>query len=311
MHQISFMLLLFSVLCQTVAAGSTEKSGNPELFAAIPQTGQTVNFAPVPKTGRTKVDWPGDDGDLQMGVQWPDPRFTDNGDGTVSDNLTGLIWLKQADCFPMFGYKQALEASNALEHGQCGLNDESAPGDWRLPNIRELLSLIDYGQGSISYDYAAIPYPNPFTGVQTDSDYWSSTGMSSWTLVAIWTIDIWTGRTYQVSNYATLNAWPVRESILSIKTILDFFDESVEAGTIEGLGRGRLTNVKLFLMREMLETAGWLIEKDKIKAACFTLQRAYKRCDGKRRPQRDFVVGDAVQELADMVKELKGELGCK
>ncbi len=33
-----------------------------------------------------------------MEVPWPDPSFTDRGDGTVKDNLTGLIWLKDANC---------------------------------------------------------------------------------------------------------------------------------------------------------------------------------------------------------------------
>ena len=41
----------------------------------------------------------GSDGDLQKGVAWPNPRFTDNANGTVTDNLTGLIWLKNANCF--------------------------------------------------------------------------------------------------------------------------------------------------------------------------------------------------------------------
>jgi len=51
----------------------------------------------VPKTGQTTKYSDGDDGDLQKCVAWPDPRFTDNGDGTVTDNLTGLIWLKEAN----------------------------------------------------------------------------------------------------------------------------------------------------------------------------------------------------------------------
>lgn len=54
--------------------------------------------APVPRTGQTTSYAPGDDGDLQKGVAWPVPRFTDNEDGTVTDNLTGLIWLTNADC---------------------------------------------------------------------------------------------------------------------------------------------------------------------------------------------------------------------
>ena len=59
--------------------------------------------APVPKTGQTVSYATGDDGDLQKGVAWPDPRFTDNSDGTVTDNLTGLIWLKNANCFGPVG----------------------------------------------------------------------------------------------------------------------------------------------------------------------------------------------------------------
>lgn len=54
--------------------------------------------APVPKTGLTTSYAPGDDGALQKGVAWPNPRFTDNNNGTITDNLTGLIWLKNANC---------------------------------------------------------------------------------------------------------------------------------------------------------------------------------------------------------------------
>lgn len=42
----------------------------------------------VPQTGQTTLHRPGDDGALRKGVPWPEPRFTDNGDGTVTDNLT-------------------------------------------------------------------------------------------------------------------------------------------------------------------------------------------------------------------------------
>jgi hypothetical protein len=55
--------------------------------AAVERTGQTMSFAA------------GDDGDIKAGVPFPSPRFTDNGDGTVTDHLTGLIWLKNAYCF--------------------------------------------------------------------------------------------------------------------------------------------------------------------------------------------------------------------
>ena len=51
----------------------------------------TVN---LPKTGQKTSYATGDDGALRKGVSWASPRFTDNGDGTVTDNLTGLVWLK-------------------------------------------------------------------------------------------------------------------------------------------------------------------------------------------------------------------------
>ena len=54
--------------------------------------------APVPRTGQTTTYAAGDDGSFQKGVELPTPRFTDNGNGTITDNLTGLIWLKNANC---------------------------------------------------------------------------------------------------------------------------------------------------------------------------------------------------------------------
>lgn len=125
----------------------------------------------IPKTGQSQSYAPGDDGYLQVGVQWPDPRFTDNGDGTVTDYLTGLIWLKNANCFGLKNWDDALGASNNLADGQCGLSDGSSPGTWRLSNVRELNSLIDYGNHDPS-----LPSGHPFTRVKISIDYyWSST----------------------------------------------------------------------------------------------------------------------------------------
>ena len=57
------------------------------------------NYAPVPKTGQTAPTTAGADGALRKGVAWPTPRFTDNKNGTVTDNLTGLIWIQNANIF--------------------------------------------------------------------------------------------------------------------------------------------------------------------------------------------------------------------
>src|SRR5215831_9628931 len=58
----------------------------------------SVAPAPVPRTGQTTSYAARDDGALQKGVALPTPRFTNNNNGTITDNLTGLIWLKNANC---------------------------------------------------------------------------------------------------------------------------------------------------------------------------------------------------------------------
>jgi hypothetical protein len=146
--------LLILVLWQTAAAGPPEKPGNPGLPGCLAKVSElediVVNqqeaieqqleriedlednlhyFVAVPQTGQTQSYAPGDDGDLQLGVKWPDPRFKDKGDGTVKDYLTGLIWLKNADCMGRTLWGEALDASNKLADGQCGLGDGSKPGD--------------------------------------------------------------------------------------------------------------------------------------------------------------------------------------
>jgi hypothetical protein len=70
-------------------------------------------------------------------------RFTDNGDGTVTDNMTGLIWLKDANCFGSLNWHEAMTAVAGLADGQCSLTDGSFAGDWRLPERDALLSLIN------------------------------------------------------------------------------------------------------------------------------------------------------------------------
>ncbi|MBF0476800.1 MAG: DUF1566 domain-containing protein [Deltaproteobacteria bacterium] len=105
------------------------------------------------------------------------PRFTDNGNGTVTDLKTGLIWLKKADCFGRLKWGDAITACQNLSDGQCGLKDGSKAGDWRLPTIDELKSLVHDDDGHFSRP------GDPFVGVQSDH-YWSSTTNAHNTSVA-------------------------------------------------------------------------------------------------------------------------------
>ena len=117
----------------------------------------------------------GQDGDIQAGVDWPQPRFEDNGDGTITDHLTSLIWLKHANCTGRMTWNEALNYCNNLASGSCGLGDDSSAGDWRLPNRKELLSLIDYARCG-----PALPQGHPFDNVQS-SVYWSATTLANYT----------------------------------------------------------------------------------------------------------------------------------
>ena len=135
----------------------------------------------------------------------PIARFTDNGNGTVTDRLTGLIWLKNANCFGLKLWTAALSSANGLASGSCGLSDGSTAGQWRLPSINEFQSLIDYTR---SYPTLPADYATYFTGVQS-SNYWSSTTYAPVTSYA-WLVYLSVGDVYANDKTNTLYVWPVR-----------------------------------------------------------------------------------------------------
>jgi hypothetical protein len=169
----------------------------------------------VPKTGQTTSYATGDDGDLEKGLIWPNPRFTDNLDGTITDNLTNLIWLKDANYFGQRTWNNALSDCNGLADPACGLSDDSDAGDWRLPNRFELESLFD-----VEYYNPALPDTagtgqwsegDPFTNLQLHV-YWSSTTFAYSTAYA-WLVWMVPGDS---STYVKANpnyVWPVRDPL--------------------------------------------------------------------------------------------------
>lgn len=107
----------------------------------LPRTGQTDCWDELGNV--VSCAGTGQDGDLLKGIPWPSPRFLDNLDGTLTDNLTGLVWLQNADCFGEVPWQQALNHAKSLKDGDCGLADGSLSGHWRLPNRKELQSILD------------------------------------------------------------------------------------------------------------------------------------------------------------------------
>jgi hypothetical protein len=173
----------------------------------------------IPATGQTTSYATGDDGTYQLGctpaVSNPSEfyrGFKDNGDGTVTDNLTGLIWLKDANCDGTKTWANALIWANGLydgcatcggTDGDCGLSDGSSAGDWRLPNVNELRSLINPAQAG-----PALPAGHPFTDVSS-SDYWTSSTYQGQAAMA-WDVHLGGGHLYGFMKTQTPYVWPVR-----------------------------------------------------------------------------------------------------
>jgi hypothetical protein len=126
--------------------------------------------SPIWKTGQTVSYYEKDDGELRRGIAWPTPRFTDPLDGTVTDNLTGLMWAKNAN-LPGENktWQQALDYVKVMN---AGAFPNLGYTDWRLPNRKEYYSLTDFSQCD-----PALPEGHPFTNVQ--GDYCSSTTIDS------------------------------------------------------------------------------------------------------------------------------------
>lgn len=197
-------------------------TADPAYPANIWKTGQTTSYdANSPQK---------DDGALQRGVSWPSPRFIDHMDGTVTDNLTGLTWLKDAHCFGTQTWATALSSANALQHGSCGLTDNSVAGDWRLPNSQELHSLTDYSQSN-----PALPSGHLFTNViSLDGFYWSSTDNAlNSNHNAAWYVGMQQGNLSNALKTNSYYVWPVSGGAFYGSPVVSVSPPSWDFGTID------------------------------------------------------------------------------
>lgn len=114
------------------------------------------------------------------GGQYPSPSFTDNGDGTVTDNGTGLMWQQQDDGTKR-SWSDALTYCEGLSHANYS--------DWRLPDIKELVSVTKDSEGNIAAIDATY-----FWGTKAQN-YWSSTLKAGYTVNA-WAVPFEHGGVY-------------------------------------------------------------------------------------------------------------------
>ncbi len=140
-------------------------------------------------------------------------RFVDCGNGTVTDTVTGLIWLKQANCFSSLAYTDANMAAAGLQSGQCGLSDGSSAGTWRLPTLAEWQAISTASCASPSLPDA--PGTGCYatgtqwaTNVQSDFN-WASTSAASDNHFAM-TALLTNGTFPSFAKGASWFVWPVR-----------------------------------------------------------------------------------------------------
>ena len=105
------------------------------------------------------------------GVQ---PAYLDNGDGTVTDLETGLIWQQSVDFDTKRTWDEAMAYADSLV--LAGFDD------WRAPTVKELYSLMDYRGSSVANppvpcidtDFFDFQYPDPSSGDRPiDVQFWS------------------------------------------------------------------------------------------------------------------------------------------
>lgn len=113
--------------------------GSPGDRALAPDIAHgSVHGGGLLKTGRNRTDHTGDDGSYQKGCNF---HYTDHGNGTATDHVTGLMWATDGNGEGCFN-GQTATWSEALDY--CENLSFAGYSDWRLPNIRELHSLVNY-----------------------------------------------------------------------------------------------------------------------------------------------------------------------
>lgn len=140
----------------------------------------------------------GQDAEFHRGISWPLNRF-EHEDKIIQDKLTGLQWLRNANHaeFP-FSWQEALDFVQDMNQQQyLGFSD------WRVPNRRELYSLMD-----LQSKNPALPKDHPFENV-FQSWYWTST-TAVISPAHAWYINMEGARMFYGGKDQSYFIWPVR-----------------------------------------------------------------------------------------------------
>jgi hypothetical protein len=188
------------------------------------------------KTGQAQSYYNFDDGYYQKGISWPIPRFAEVDADFVRDNLTDLIWTKNANspgpsiCDP----GEAKSWSEAFSYIAClNTNGYLGHSDWRLPNRKELWSLIDRSRFN-----PAIPASGLFINV-SPNEYWASSNLATLTSSA-WLVNLYSGKLNAANKNNSHYVWPVRggDLILLGNYVLTITQSGTGSGSVSSVPPG-------------------------------------------------------------------------
>jgi hypothetical protein len=155
----------------------------------LPDTGQTKCYQTVSPYAEIPCAGTGQDGAYSINPM----SYTDNGNGTVTDNNTGLMWQK-ADNNQTYNWYQASgsydSTYNPSAQNVCRSLDLADYTDWRLPSLKELVSIVDFGVGGFEPTIKEEYFPNTSL-----SYYWTSNDHAGSTIGAR-AVNFWGARIY-------------------------------------------------------------------------------------------------------------------
>jgi len=97
--------------------------------------------------------------------------------------------------------------------------------------------------------------------------------------------------------------------VKTIQDILDFYDNAVEDGILVGVGKSKSADNKINGLRNKIEAVAEYISIGDIEGACDQLYICYEKCDGDPKP-KDFVTGDAAEDLGNIIGNFMVNLNC-
>ena len=163
--------------------GTSERSIDGRYWSSTEYVGTTmggdatvfgVNFADGRIKGYPRDKGPGGQPMAQFvryvrgNIDYGENDFVDNGDGTITDTATGLMWMK-ADSGSTMNWEDALSYSESLDY--------AGYDDWRLPNAKELQSIVDYSRAPDAQDPSrrSAAIDPVFDLTETESWFWTGT----------------------------------------------------------------------------------------------------------------------------------------